>query len=230
MFSIAIFLAAMGITLLEMSEATAVGIALFAESKKAAVFLAVILGVLVIFVPTAFIGKYITLLPIFYVRLISAVLLLYFGIRLIRSSRRSVKFSLGIKAPHKDEPEDHKDLMYTGFSVGAVEAFEAAIVLVALYPNGYLETITGLILGSVLVIIAGFILHSQIRKVKQANMKIAVSALLLTFSAFWFTEAFVSISDLYLIPLFMVFFAIVYVIAHWNLTMGSSKVQGTDSK
>ena len=220
----------MGITLLEMSEATAVGIALFAESKKAAVFIAVILGVLVIFVPTAFIGKYITLLPIFYVRLISAVLLLYFGIRLIRSSRRSVKFSLGIKAPHKDETEDHKDLMYTGFSVGAVEAFEAAIVLVALYPNGYLETITGLILGSILVVIAGFILHSQIRKVKQANMKIAVSALLLTFSAFWFTEAFVTISDLYLIPLFIVFFAIVYIIAHWNLTMGSSRVQGTDSK
>ena len=90
MFSIAIFLAAMGITLLEMSEATAVGIALFAESKKAAVFIAVILGVLVIFVPTAFIGKYITLLPIFYVRLISAVLLLYFGIRLIRSSNSIV--------------------------------------------------------------------------------------------------------------------------------------------
>ena len=230
MFSIAIFLAAMGITLLEMSEATAVGIALFAESKKAAVFIAVILGVLVIFVPTAFIGKYITLLPIFYVRLISAVLLLYFGIRLIRSSRRPVEFSLGIKAPHKEEADGHKDLMYTGFSVGAVEAFEAAIVLVALYPNGYLETITGLIIGAILVVIAGFILHSQIRKVKQANMKIAVSALLLTFSAFWFTEAFVTISDLYLIPLFIVFFAIVYVIAHWNLTMGSSRPQGTDSK
>ena len=230
MFSIAIFLAAMGITLLEMSEATAVGIALFAESKKAAVFVAVILGVLVILVPTAFIGKYITLLPIFYVTLISAVLLLYFGIRLIRSSRRSVKFTLGIKAPHKEEQDSHNDLMYTGFSVGAVEAFEAAIVLVALYPNGYLETITGLIVGAILVVIAGIILHSQIRKVKQANMKIAVSALLLTFSAFWFTEAFVTISDLYLIPLFIVFFAIVYVIAHWNLTMGSSRPHGTDSK
>ncbi|EQD74468.1 hypothetical protein B1B_02649, partial [mine drainage metagenome] len=145
----------MGITLLEMSEATAVGIALFVESKKAAVFLAVILGVLVIFIPTAFIGKYITLLPIFYVRLISAFLLLYFGLRLIRSSRRSVKFSLGIKAPHKEEDEGHGDLMYTGFSVGAVEAFEAAIVLVALYPNGYLETITGLVVGSIFVLIAG---------------------------------------------------------------------------
>lgn len=230
MFSIAIFLAAMGITLLEMSEATAVGIALFAESKEAAVFLAVILGVLVILVPTAVIGKYITLLPIFYVRLISAILLLYFGIRLIRSSRRSVKFSLGIKAPHKSEPEGHGDLMYTGFSVGAVEAFEAAIVLVALYPNGYLETITGLIIGAALVVVAGFVLHSQIRKVKQATMKIAVSALLLTFSAFWFTEAFVTISDLYLIPLFIVFFAIVYIIAHWNLTISSSRSQGTDSK
>ncbi|MCL4451652.1 MAG: hypothetical protein M1327_03385 [Candidatus Thermoplasmatota archaeon] len=230
MFSIAIFLAAMGITLLEMSEATAVGIALYAESKKRAVFLAVILGVLVIFIPTAFIGKYIALLPIFYVRLISAVLLLYFGIRLIRSSRRSVKFSLGIKTPHKDEEDEHRDLMYTGFSVGTVEAFEAAIVLVALYPNGYLETITGLIIGAVLVVIAGFILHSQIRKVKQANMKIAVSSLLLTFSAFWFTEAFVTISDLYLVPLFIIFFAIVYVIAHWNLTIGNSRAQETEAK
>lgn len=220
MFNIAVFLAAMGITLLEMSEATAVGIALFAESKKAAVFLAVILGVLVIFVPTAFIGKYITLLPIFYVRLISAFLLLYFGLRLIRSSRRSVKFSLGIKVAHKEEASEERGLMYTGFSVGAVEAFEAAIVLVALYPNGYLETITGLITGSVLVLVAGFILHSQIRKVKQASMKIAVSALLLTFSAFWFTEAFVTINDLFLIPLFIAFFAVVYVIAHWNLTIG----------
>ena len=36
----------------------------------------------------------------------------------------SIAFSAGIKAPHKEEPEGHKELMYTGFSVGAVEAFE----------------------------------------------------------------------------------------------------------
>ncbi|EQD39850.1 conserved hypothetical protein, membrane, partial [mine drainage metagenome] len=64
----------------------------------------------------------------------------------------------------------------------------------------------------------------------QANMKIAVSALLLTFSAFWFTEAFVAINDLFLIPLFIVFFAVVYLIAHWNLTIGHKTGKGVDTK
>lgn len=223
MVNVAILLAAMGITVLEMSEATAVGMALYAESRKAAIYLAVTLGVLTIFIPTAFIGKYITLLPILYVRLISAVLLLYFGIRLIRSSRRSVKFTLGIKSPHKEEKNETQELLYTAYSVGLVEAFEAAIVLVALYPNGYFSTITGLLLGVIIVVIAAVILQSQIRKVKQASMKIAVSALLLTFSSFWFIEAFRNINDLFLIPLFILFFAIVYLIAHWNLTIGPKR-------
>ena len=220
MFDVPILLAAMGITILEMSEAAAVGMVLFAESKRVAVFLSVIAGILVIFIPTAFVGEYITYLPVFYVRIISAILLLYFGIRLVKSSRRSVKFSLGIKGRGKEENLEEKGLVYTSFSVGVVEAFEAAIVLVALYPNGYSSTIIGLIAGSVIVLIAAIALHSQIRKVKQAIMKVSVSALLLTFSAFWFAEAFIIISDFYLIPLFVVFFAIVYLISHWNLTVG----------
>ena len=114
-------------------------------------------------------------------------------------------------------------IRYTAYSVGLVEAFEAAIVLVALYPNGYFSTITGLLLGIIIVVIAAVILQSQIRKVKQASMKIAVSALLLTFSSFWFIEAFRNINDLFLIPLFILFFAIVYLIAHWNLTIGPGR-------
>ncbi len=230
MLAIPILLAALGITLLEMSEATAVGMALYADSKRIAVYFSTIAGILVIFVPTALIGNYITYLPIFYVRLISAILLLYFGIRLIKSSRRSVKFTLGIRPKGGDDHGNDRGLMYTAFSVGTVEAFEASIVLVALYPNGYVSTLAGLGLGCLLVLIAAFLLHSQIRKVKQANMKVAVSALLLTFSAFWFAEAFISISDLLLIPLFILFFAIVYVIAHWNLTMGPSKSAATSEE
>ena len=221
MVSPSIFLAALGITVLEMSEASAVGIALYAESHRKAVYLSVALGVLTIFIPTSIVGKYIALLPIMYVRLISATLLLYFGLRLVKSSRRSVKFSLGIKDTRKSKEELDRGLIYTSYSVGMIEAFEAAIVLVALYPNGYLSTMEGMISGVVLVIIFAAILQSQVRKVKQAVMKIAVSSLLLTFSSFWYVEAFISISDLYLIPLFVMFFLVVYVISHWNLTMGS---------
>lgn len=232
MLDLPILLAALGITVLEMSEAAAVGMALYADSKRTAVYFSTIAGILVIFVPTAVIGKYVAYLPIFYVRLISAFLLLYFGLRLVKSSRRSVKFTLGIRAKGKAEHDETRGLIYTAFSVGTVEAFEAAIVLVALYPNGYIPTLIGLIAGSFIVLIAAFVLHSQIRKVKQANMKIAVSALLLTFSCFWFLEAFIPATDFkpiysadfLLIPLFAVFFAIVYIIAHWNLTMGPARL------
>ncbi len=216
----AILLAAMGITILEMSEVTAVGIAMYADSKNRKVFLAAIAGILVILGPTAVIGKYIAYLPLLWVRLISGILLLYFGLRLIRSSRRSVKFTLGIRGPSKEEKAEEKGLMYTAFTVGVIEAFEAAIVLVALYPNGYISTLFGLFIGAVIVAIAGFALHSQIRKVKAATMKIAVSAILLTFAAFWFSEIVVSMNDLFLIPIFIVFFLMVWFLAHWNLTIG----------
>lgn len=222
-FNIAILLAAMGIVLLEMSEATAVGLALYGDSKKSSVFLWVSLGVLAIFIPTAIAGNFISYFPVFYVRIFSALLLLYFGIRLIRSARRSVKFSIGIKPSGKGESHEEKGLNATAFSVGAVEAFEAAIVLVALFPNSYFSTLVGVVIGVVLVIIAALILHNQIRKVKQAIMKVVVSALLLTFSAFWFGESVMVLSDLYLIPLFVVFFLIVYYISHRGLTFGNSR-------
>lgn len=220
MINASIFLAALGITLLEMSEASAVGIALYAESHREMIFLMVALGVLTILIPTAIVGKYIAILPIFYVRIISATLLLYFGVRLVKSSRRSVKFTLGIKDPRKSKEESSRGIMYTAYSVGMIEAFEAAIVLVALYPNGYLSTMEGMFSGIAIVVVFAYILQSQVRKVKQAIMKIAVSSLLLTFSSFWYIEAFISISDLYLIPIFILFFLVIYVISHWNLTMG----------
>ncbi len=107
-----------------------------------------------------------------------------------------------------------KGLFYTGFSVGAVEAFEAAIVIVALIPIDYNSTFLGLVTGLVIVVIGTALLKSQVRKIKQANMKVAVSGLLLSFSSFWFAEAFYNISDLILVPLFVIFFVAVYLFAH----------------
>ncbi len=211
---IGILLAAMGITMLEVSEATAVGIAIYADLKKNEVFFFVALGLLAVLIPTAIAGHFISYLPIFYVRIFSATLLLYFGIRLIKSARRSFIFQK--KQPQGGAPkheELEKGLFVTAFSVGTVEAFEAAIVLVALFPNSYSSTILGLVLGIAVVIVAAFILHNQIRKVKQAIMKVTVSALLLAFSAFWYSESVIATSDLYLIPLFVIFFLLVYYIA-----------------
>ncbi len=207
----AIFLAAMGITLLEISEASAVAIALYAEGGSKA-FLYVGLGIALVLIVTFIVGREIALLPILLIRLVAGFLLLYFGLRLSRSARRAVLRSRnkGINGEEKFE----KGLFYTGFSVGAVEAFEAAIVIIALIPINFNSTFLGLLAGLIVVIIGTAVLKSQVRKIKQANMKVAVSALLLSFSSFWFTEAFYNVSDLILIPLFVVFFVAVYLFAH----------------
>lgn len=207
----AIFLAALGITLLEFTEAAAVGLALYADSGRHAAFLYVSLGALTVLVPTVLVGSLIGLLPAVYVRLVAAVLLLYFGLRLARSARRSV-----LSARKGGQRTEHfeKGVMATGFSVGAVEAFEAAIVIVGLLPNGFVATIGGMVAGTALVVVATYALRSQVRKVKQADSKVVVAALLLSFSAFWFVEAFVSPPDLILVPLFAGFTALVYFAAN----------------
>ena len=207
----AIFLGALGITTLELVEASAVGLALYGDSKRPAAFLFVGLGVVAVFIPMFLLGALITLLPDVYVRLVGGVLLLYFGLRLVKSARKSVVRSRrgGFSAEHFD-----KGLMATGFSVGAVEAFEASIVLVALLPINFQSTVIGMGAGITIVVIATYILRNQVRRVKQANMKVVVSALLLSFSVFWFGEAFVELNDLLLVPLFIVFALAVHTFAN----------------
>jgi uncharacterized membrane protein len=206
--NIGIVFAALGITTLEMVEASAVGLALYQTSKRASVFAAVALGSGVVLLPTFIVGKAIALLPQLDVRIIASLLLLYFGIRLARSARRSfIREKLGIT---RSEEDSHSSLIFAGFSVGAVEAFEVAIVLVALIPVSLQSAFLGMAIGMAVVIAATLILHSQVRKVKQAIMKMAVSALLLSFSLFWASESFLPINDVFLIPFFIVFLSIVY--------------------
>ncbi|MDA4122785.1 MAG: hypothetical protein OK456_06360 [Thaumarchaeota archaeon] len=209
----AIFLAALGITTLELVEAAAVALALYGDSKRPAVFFYTAAGVVVVFAPMFVLGALITLLPDMYVKLVGGTLLLYFGQRLVKSARRTVVRSRKGSAASSSEHQE-KGMMTTAFSVGAVEAFEAAIVLVALLPNNFQSTVLGLGSGVLVVLVATYLLRNQVRKVKQANMKVVVSALLLSFSVFWFGEAFVELNDLLLIPLFVAFALAVHTFAN----------------
>jgi uncharacterized membrane protein len=210
-------LAALGITTLEFVEAAAVGLALYADSKSYKAFLSVALGSIVILVPTVLLGTGIGLLPRIYILLVGGVLLAYFGQRLIKSARRSVYFERkkSVRTEHFE-----KGLFATGFSVGNIEAFEAAIVLVGLFPQNFNSTLTGLGVGIAIVVVATYILRTQVRKVKQANMKVVVSAILLSFATFWFGEliwklfSLGSLTDFLLIPLFVFWFLSVYWIAN----------------
>lgn len=206
-FDPAIFLAALGITTLELVEAAAVALALYAQSRRPAVFLYTAAGTVVVFAPMFVLGALITLLPDYLVKLTAGVLLLYFGQRLVKSARRAV-VSARKGSTFRDRFE--KGELATAFSVGAVEAFEAAIVLVGLLPNGFQSTVFGMAGGIGVVVVAVYVLRDQARKVKQANMKVAVSALLLSFATFWFGEVFGPLNDLLLVPLFLVYLSAVY--------------------
>lgn len=202
-----ILLAAAGITLLELAEAAAVGLALFAESGKGIAFVYVAAGTVVVFVPTFLAADLISLLPSLYVHVVGGVLLLYFGVRLAKSARRSVVRSRTTGFPVEGF---EKGLMYTGFSVGAIEAFEASVVLVGLLPENFASASGGVAIGVAGVVVATYLLRSRVRRVKQANMKVVVSGLLLAFSSFWFGEIVTGLNDLLLVPLFLIFALLVY--------------------
>jgi len=224
-FDLAIFLTAIGITTLELTEAAAVGLALFADSGRYSAFMYVALGTIVVLIPTFLIGSAIALLPAVYVRLVGGTLLLYFGVRLVRSARRSV---LKGRTGGFTQEEFVRGVMYTGFSVGAVEAFEAAIVLVGLLPNNFASTSLGLAGGVAIVIVATYVLRNQVRKIKQSNMKVVVSALLLSFATFWFGETVVALNDLVLIPLFAAFLLVVHQIANRGVGSPSAPQQALE--
>jgi len=68
----------------------------------------VALGSGVVLLPTSIVGKAIALLPQLDVRIITSLLLLYFGIRLARSARRSfIREKLGIT---RSEEDSHSSL------------------------------------------------------------------------------------------------------------------------
>jgi uncharacterized membrane protein len=203
----AIFLAALGITILELAETAAVSLALHAQSGKNAVYLYAGLGTAVVFAPMFVLGALIELLPDAVVKLTAGLLLLYFAQRLARSARRAVLNARNGKHFHE---EFHRGTMATAFSVGAVEAFEAAIVLVGLLPFGFQPTVLGMASGIAVVAVSTYLLRDRVRKVKQADMKIAVSALLFSFATFWLGEVVVPLDDLILVPLFLLFAAAVY--------------------
>jgi uncharacterized membrane protein len=207
----AIFLAALGITTLEVVETAAVALALHAHSGKNLVYLYAAAGTAAVFLPMFFLGALITFLPDRLVKLTAGVLLLYFAQRLARSARRSVLNSRSGKTFHE---EFHRGAMAMAFSIGAVEAFEAAIVLVGLLPNGFQATVLGMASGIGVVVVSTYLLRDHVRKVKQADMKIAVSGLLFSFATFWFGEVVTPLNDLILVPLFLIYAAAVYTFAN----------------
>jgi Ca2+/H+ antiporter, TMEM165/GDT1 family len=137
----------------------------------------------------------------------SAVVLAGFTVFLFRSTlksyRRARARANGVTAP----PPPRSLLFAGGFAVGATEASEAVVVLIALAAGGYsVEAIIGSVIAGVLLVVLAVLVHERIRRIKVPWLKLGATSLVFAFAVFWSGEA-VGVnwpfSDLFIVPLFV---------------------------
>ncbi|EZQ07041.1 membrane protein [Candidatus Acidianus copahuensis] len=206
MLDIAVFLAALAISLLELSEASAVAVIFTGITKNLKPYLYAIAGILLVLMPVFIFGRLITLLPINYVLIAASFILAYFGYRMIRSARRSFK---KLKWKRKDEKEEG---IITVFVVGATEAFEAGLVIIALIPQSFSSALLGTITGAVAVIGLTAALKSRIMRIRVPQLKFVLSALLFALASTFLGEALIGIDEIYLVGFFLGFLGLNYAI------------------
>jgi uncharacterized membrane protein len=195
------------ITVLEMTEVVALVFALAADhSTVRHGALGAVGGTAVVAAVALGFGTVLILLPKSYLLWGSAVVLAAFGVFLFRSTlktyRRRKAAASGAPAP---SPSRSAAQFAGGFSVGAVESTEAAVVLLALAAAGYgFSAILGAVLGGALLVGAAFLVHDRIRRIKVPWLKVGGTSLVFTFAVFWGGEA-AGIQwpggDLFLLPL-----------------------------
>ncbi len=201
---LAAFVAALAITLLELTEVAALVFALGAEqpSIRAAGYGAAA-GTALVGAVTLAVGAVLLAIPTDLLLGAAAVVLAAFGLFLLRSTVRAYRRARGPPgAPHPPAAQ-----FAGGFAVGSVEATEAAIVLLALAAAGFpLEALSGAIVGGALVLGIAALLHDRVRRVKVAPLKLGATALLFTFAIFWGGEALgvaFPLGDFVLLPIFV---------------------------
>ncbi|GGP21989.1 membrane protein [Thermocladium modestius] len=202
---VGIFLAALGISLLELSEAGAVTAIYQATYKGLRPIAYSIIGVALVLIPTFTVGKYIVLLPLRYVLAVSAAILFYFGYRLLRSSRRYFK---GIRR----HGEEEKEGVGVVLAVSATEALEAALVIIALIPKSYSSALLGTLIAAGAVVLLTIALKDQIARIRLPHLKFVLSSLLFSLGTMWGVEIFTDVDELFLLAFFAAWLGINYAI------------------
>ena len=201
------FIAALLIVIVEMTEVVALVFALSADHHSVRPgTLGAVAGTAVVALLAVAFGALLLALPKDWLLWGSAVALAAFGVFLFRSTVRSYRRShrpASAPAPRKEAL-----LFAGGFSVGAVEATEAVIVLLALAAAGYgREALVGAGLAGVVLVGAAAVVHERIRRIKVPLLKLGATSLLFAFAVFWTGEAAGLAwpgQDLSLVPLFLI--------------------------
>ncbi|MCI4349407.1 MAG: hypothetical protein L3J93_04230 [Thermoplasmata archaeon] len=201
------------ITVTEMTEVVAIVFALGADrgTVRHGAMGAVAGTAVVALVALAF-GAVIQAVPENFFLASASIVLFAFGIFLFRSTLKSYRRARTAAAPGAAPaaaPGGRHLQFAGGFSVGAVEAIEAVIVLLALSAAGYgPSALIGAVAGGAMLVALALVIHERIRRIKVPTLKLAATSMLFTFAVFWGGEALRPhpwpFSDLFLIPLFVI--------------------------
>jgi uncharacterized membrane protein len=196
------------ITVTEMTEVVALVFALSAEAGRIQTgALGAVAGTGTIAAVALVSGAALQALPHPELLGVSAFVLAAFGVFMFRSTLRSYRRAMR-PAPPPAPAGGHAMHFAGGFTVGAIEATEAVIVLLALAAGGAgTSALIGALAGGGILVVAAAIVHERIRRIKVPTLKLGGTSLLFSFAVFWAGEA-VSYnwpgSDLILIPMFFV--------------------------
>ncbi len=198
------------ITLLEMTEVVALVFALSADHHTIAHGAAgAITGTIVVALIAFTFGALIIALPRDYLLWASALTLVAFGTFLFRSTLRTYR-NARAAAPQvpPSAGASRAALQFAGgFSVGAIEATEAVVVLIALAAAGYgVSALAGALTAGAVLVVATLLVQQRIRRIKVPWLKWGATSMLFTFATFWMGEA-AGVAwpggDLFLLPIFV---------------------------
>lgn len=236
----AVFVTAYIITVLEMTDVVALVYAFGAGSGSIRPgFFGALSGIACATGGAVVVGLTIVGEPEAAVHAIGTVILWGFGIILLRSTIKSyireAKASAGIKLAKKVfapiETLTLRELVLTGFTVGAAETVEAAIPMLVLAAGGASgEVIDGAIAGGLTLLVAGYLLNERIKKVKAPLLKWVATALVCSYGLLYVFDALGEIRAIYwplyvgpfpidvvVIPIFIVMFPLIGAIIRLRL-------------
>lgn len=179
------------ITLLEMTEVVALVFALAADhSTVRHGALGAVGGTAVVAGLALGFGAVLIAFPRSYLLWGSAVVLAAFGVFLFRSTLKTYRRRRAA-ASGVPPPSSHSAAQFAGgFSVGAVEATETVIVLLALAAAGYgFSALVGAVIAGALLVGVALVVHDRIRRIKVPWLKVGGTSLVFAFAVFWGGEA-----------------------------------------
>ncbi|HYA11283.1 MAG TPA: hypothetical protein VEH10_06420 [Thermoplasmata archaeon] len=209
-FEVGAVIVALIVTVLELTEVVALVFALSADQpgiRHGA--LGATAGVAVVAVAALAVGAAFLAVPHELLLWASAVVLAAFGVFLFRSTLKTYRRDRARPAaPARAGPPRVVTQFAGGFAVGAVEATEVVVVLLALAAAGQgASAILGAVVGGVALVAAAAVVHERIRRVKTRWLKLGATGVVFSFAVFWAGEA-AGVrwpgADLVLLPIFAV--------------------------